>query len=211
MTGAPTSPSRGAGMLVRSVLPAGVAAATLASPAHAQPPGQPSGEAPAQPSGQIQAAPSGKERGCAPAPAVPGAEKQVSACLDDLTTAGTIASGHTVPADWAGLHATGTRNPSGVPGVQVDGISPTPPRSTPTTAGTTTPSSSSVSRRNGTAASSSPVRPATGASTPTTSRFPTGSSPGATPTPRPTRATAARSSTRTAAGPATPSSNGTAG
>src|SRR5690606_23896090 len=138
MTGAPTSPPRGAGMLVRSVLTAGVVAATLASPAQAQ--------TPAQPSGQVQATPSGKGRGCAPAPRVPGAEKQVSACLDDLTTAGTIASGHTVPADWAGLHATGTRNPSGVPGVQVDGISPTPPRSTPTTAGTTTPSSSSVSR-----------------------------------------------------------------
>lgn len=103
-------------MLVRSVLTAGVVAATLASPAQAQ--------TPAQPSGQVQATPSGKGRGCAPAPRVPGAEKQVSACLDDLTTAGTIASGHTVPADWAGLHATGTRNPSGVPGVQVDGYFP---------------------------------------------------------------------------------------
>jgi hypothetical protein len=55
---------------------------------------------------------------------VPGAEKLVSARLDDLTTAGTIASGHTVPADFAGLHATGTRNPTGVPGIQLDGYFP---------------------------------------------------------------------------------------
>ena len=55
---------------------------------------------------------------------VPGAERQVTACLDDLTTAGTVASGHTVPADYAGLHATGTRNPGEVPGIQVDGYFP---------------------------------------------------------------------------------------
>jgi hypothetical protein len=58
------------------------------------------------------------------APAVPGAERQVAACLDDLTTASTVASGHTNPDDWAGLHAAGTTNPSGVPGVQVDGYFP---------------------------------------------------------------------------------------
>jgi 3HB-oligomer hydrolase (3HBOH) len=52
---------------------------------------------------------------------VPGAQKQVTACLDDLTTAGTVASGHTDPADWAGLNAPGTVNPTGVAGVQVDG------------------------------------------------------------------------------------------
>ena len=52
---------------------------------------------------------------------VPGAERQVVSCLTDLTTAGTVRSGHTDPADWAGLHASGTRNPSGVPGIQVDG------------------------------------------------------------------------------------------
>jgi hypothetical protein len=56
--------------------------------------------------------------------AVPGAELQRVACLDDLTTAGTVASGHTNPADWAGLHAAGTTNPSGVPGIQVDGYFP---------------------------------------------------------------------------------------
>ena len=55
---------------------------------------------------------------------VPGAERQEKACLDDLTTAGTVASGHTNPDDWNGLHAPGTRNPSGVPGIQVDGYFP---------------------------------------------------------------------------------------
>ncbi|WP_425484532.1 tannase/feruloyl esterase family alpha/beta hydrolase [Haloechinothrix aidingensis] len=55
---------------------------------------------------------------------VPGAEHQIVACLDDVTTAGTTASGHTDPEDWAGLHAPGTRNPSGVPGIQVDGYFP---------------------------------------------------------------------------------------
>jgi hypothetical protein len=55
---------------------------------------------------------------------VPGAEVQKVSCLDDLTTAGTVASGHTNPGDWAGLHAAGTQNPSGVPGIQVDGYFP---------------------------------------------------------------------------------------
>jgi hypothetical protein len=53
--------------------------------------------------------------------ATPGAEKQVLACLADLTTAATVYTGHTVQAHWAGLHAVGTANPSGVPGIQVDG------------------------------------------------------------------------------------------
>jgi hypothetical protein len=55
---------------------------------------------------------------------VPGAQMQKVACLDDLTTAGTVASGHTNPNDWSGLHAAGTVNPSGVPGIQVDGYFP---------------------------------------------------------------------------------------
>jgi hypothetical protein len=55
---------------------------------------------------------------------VPGAEYQEVACLADLTTAGTVATGHTDPGDWAGLHAAGTRNPTGVPGVQIDGYFP---------------------------------------------------------------------------------------
>ena len=52
---------------------------------------------------------------------VPGAVEQKVACLDDLTTAGTSVTGHTNVSDWAGLNATGTQNPTGVPGVQVDG------------------------------------------------------------------------------------------
>ena len=55
---------------------------------------------------------------------VPRAEVQETACLDDLTTAGTVLSGHTNPNDWSGLHAAGTENPSGVPGIQVDGYFP---------------------------------------------------------------------------------------
>jgi hypothetical protein len=55
---------------------------------------------------------------------LPGAEKLVSACLADITTAGTVGSGHTDPADYAGLDAPGTRNPSGVAGIQLDGYFP---------------------------------------------------------------------------------------
>ena len=55
---------------------------------------------------------------------VPHAEAQKKACLDDLTTAGTTVTGHTNPNDWSALHASGTRNPSGVPGIQVDGYFP---------------------------------------------------------------------------------------
>ncbi|WP_113697065.1 tannase/feruloyl esterase family alpha/beta hydrolase [Amycolatopsis albispora] len=60
---------------------------------------------------------------CAP-PRVPGAAKQVAACLADLTTAGTVASGHTVPADWAGLTSAALPRPGAVPGVQIDGYFP---------------------------------------------------------------------------------------
>src|SRR5438128_1828111 len=52
---------------------------------------------------------------------VPGAELQRVACLDDVTTAGLVGTDYTNPADWAGLHAKATRNPSGVRGTQVDG------------------------------------------------------------------------------------------
>ncbi|MEU9886396.1 tannase/feruloyl esterase family alpha/beta hydrolase [Sphaerisporangium sp. NPDC051011] len=55
---------------------------------------------------------------------VPGAEKQISACLDDLTTAATVASGHSIASEWAGLHPAGAKNPSGVPGIQIDGYFP---------------------------------------------------------------------------------------
>ena len=47
---------------------------------------------------------------------VPGAERQLPACLDDLTTAGTRLSGHTDQSDWAGLHSKRTVNPP-APGV----------------------------------------------------------------------------------------------
>lgn len=55
---------------------------------------------------------------------VPGAELSVAACLDDLTTTGTLASGHTVQADWAGLTSAGLPTFGAVPGVQVDGYFP---------------------------------------------------------------------------------------
>jgi len=55
---------------------------------------------------------------------VPRAPMQQVDCLDDLTTASTVATGHTDASDWAGLNAPDTRNPSGVPGIQVDGYFP---------------------------------------------------------------------------------------
>ena len=55
---------------------------------------------------------------------VPRAPMQQVDCLDDLTTASTVATGHTDASDWAGLNAPGTTNPSGVPGIQVDGYFP---------------------------------------------------------------------------------------
>lgn len=69
------------------------------------------------------AAPAARARRC-PTVRVPGAEHSVTSCLADLTTAGTVPTGHTDPADWAGLEAPGTVTPSGVPGVQVDGYFP---------------------------------------------------------------------------------------
>lgn len=55
---------------------------------------------------------------------VSGADKQEAFCLDDLTTAGLVANTHTDPRDWAGLHAKDTRNPSGIPGIQINGYFP---------------------------------------------------------------------------------------
>jgi hypothetical protein len=55
---------------------------------------------------------------------VPGAELQQVTCLGDLTTAALAGTPYTDPSDWAGLTATGTQNPTGVPGVQVDGYFP---------------------------------------------------------------------------------------
>jgi hypothetical protein len=51
----------------------------------------------------------------------------VTACLPDLTTAGLQQAPpgqYTDAADWTGLHVPGTQNPSGVPGLQVDGYFP---------------------------------------------------------------------------------------
>jgi len=58
---------------------------------------------------------------------VGGAERAVTACLPDLTTAGLLQAPtgrYTDQPDWISLHAPGTRNPSGVPGLQVDGYFP---------------------------------------------------------------------------------------
>ncbi|WP_432083143.1 tannase/feruloyl esterase family alpha/beta hydrolase [Streptomyces sp. WAC 04229] len=55
---------------------------------------------------------------------VPGAALQRGACLDDLTTTGLAGTRYTDLADQAGLTAVGTRTPSGVPGIQVDGYFP---------------------------------------------------------------------------------------
>ncbi|AJE83528.1 hypothetical protein SLNWT_3152 [Streptomyces albus] len=55
---------------------------------------------------------------------VPGAAHQQAACLAELTTAGTADSGHTDPADWAGLTPAGLSVPRGVPGIQIDGYFP---------------------------------------------------------------------------------------
>ncbi|GAA1007649.1 hypothetical protein Aple_019220 [Acrocarpospora pleiomorpha] len=59
-----------------------------------------------------------------PSVTVPGAERQVVACLDDLTTKGTLVTGHTDQSDWSGLNSAGALNPSGVPGMQIDGYFP---------------------------------------------------------------------------------------
>ncbi|MFF4550121.1 tannase/feruloyl esterase family alpha/beta hydrolase [Streptomyces sp. NPDC001435] len=55
---------------------------------------------------------------------VPGAELQQVSCHDDLTTSALTGTPYTDAADWAGLTARGTRNPSGVPGLQIDGYFP---------------------------------------------------------------------------------------
>ncbi|MEE1664876.1 tannase/feruloyl esterase family alpha/beta hydrolase [Streptomyces sp. WAC07094] len=55
---------------------------------------------------------------------VPGAAFQQSACLDDMTTSALAGTPYTDMADQAGLTAKDTRNPSGVPGLQIDGYFP---------------------------------------------------------------------------------------
>ncbi|MGH3244086.1 MAG: tannase/feruloyl esterase family alpha/beta hydrolase [Spirillospora sp.] len=73
------------------------------------------------------------DRGCGEGELrVPGAARSIAFCLPDLTTAGTVPGGHTDPADWAGLEAPGTVNPSGVPGIQIDGYFPDSSKTNPT-------------------------------------------------------------------------------
>ncbi|MFC7814182.1 tannase/feruloyl esterase family alpha/beta hydrolase [Streptomyces sp. NPDC057367] len=55
---------------------------------------------------------------------VPGAALQRTACLDDLTTTGLAGTRYTDLADQAGLTADGTRTPSKVAGLQIDGYFP---------------------------------------------------------------------------------------
>jgi len=55
---------------------------------------------------------------------VPGAEHQQLARLADLTTTGLVATGHTDPADWAGLTSAALPVPAAVPGIQIDGYFP---------------------------------------------------------------------------------------
>ena len=53
---------------------------------------------------------------------VPGAERQLNWCLEDLSTPYLILTNHTDASDWGTLHSRTTRNPTGaVPGIQIDG------------------------------------------------------------------------------------------
>jgi dienelactone hydrolase len=76
------------------------------------------------PSGAAAQQDTGRDCARTNVPRVPGAEHQKAACLEELTTAGTVASGHTDPADWAGLTPEKLPTPSGVPGLQIDGYFP---------------------------------------------------------------------------------------
>ena len=58
---------------------------------------------------------------------MPGAERLEYACLADLTTTGTIATGHTDSNEFTGfggLSVPGTIKPAAVPGIQLDGYFP---------------------------------------------------------------------------------------
>jgi hypothetical protein len=56
--------------------------------------------------------------------AMPAAELQTVTCLGDLTTHALVGTPFTDQSDWTGLHASATSNPTGVPGIQVDGYFP---------------------------------------------------------------------------------------
>ncbi|MDQ4124887.1 MAG: tannase/feruloyl esterase family alpha/beta hydrolase, partial [Actinomycetota bacterium] len=62
---------------------------------------------------------------------VPGAELQELYCVDDLSTAGTQTNGRSDRSDWGTLHHRDTRNPSGIPGLQVEGYFPDTSRTNP--------------------------------------------------------------------------------
>ncbi|MCQ8828590.1 3-hydroxybutyrate oligomer hydrolase family protein [Streptomyces malaysiensis] len=83
----------------------------------------PAADATAVPAIGAEGTPGGRCTGHA-LPHVPGAAHQQADCLDELTTAGTVASGHTDPADFAGLTPEDLPTPSGVPGIQIDGYFP---------------------------------------------------------------------------------------
>jgi len=55
---------------------------------------------------------------------VSGAELQQLSCHVDMTTSALAGTPYTDATDWSALAAKGTRNPTGVPGVQVDGYFP---------------------------------------------------------------------------------------
>ncbi|MEV0492048.1 tannase/feruloyl esterase family alpha/beta hydrolase [Streptomyces atratus] len=55
---------------------------------------------------------------------VSGAGRQQISCHDDLTTSALAGTPYTDSADWASLTAKGTKNPTGVPGTQIDGYFP---------------------------------------------------------------------------------------
>src|SRR5688572_27910878 len=55
---------------------------------------------------------------------VPGAEIQELYCIEDLSTATSQLNGRTDRSDWGTLHHRDTRNPSGIPGLQVEGYFP---------------------------------------------------------------------------------------
>ncbi|MFL4972363.1 MAG: hypothetical protein ACJ8DT_01550, partial [Microvirga sp.] len=58
---------------------------------------------------------------------VPGAERLEAACLNDLTTTGTVGTGHTDSSGFlgfGGLSVLGAVKPSAVPGIQLDGYFP---------------------------------------------------------------------------------------
>ncbi len=55
---------------------------------------------------------------------VPRAERFEAACLDDMTTEALRDTNYTDASDWATLHSKRTVNPTGVPGIQIDGYFP---------------------------------------------------------------------------------------